>query len=752
MLRSKRLALWLVLAAVAVLVGLLASGVLSRSTGGRNEVVATLPPSVPTTTERSGVVRATAQFGPGDWGTYGGSYDEIRHSLLTEINKQNVDRLGRVCTIDFRRRSAQIPLGQQSFPIVIGGVIYVTTANDNVFAIDGRTCAVIWHYAPSETGLYTDFGVTANRGVAYCDGRLFLLTLDMRVVSLDARTGRVVAQVPISDAVLGADVAYGYSETQAPICYDHIVLFGASGSDYGVRGFAMAYRTDLTAAWPSPYWIIPPTLQEWRRNGRYIGGGTNWNPVTIDTQTNTVYLTTSNPSPIFLPQVRPGPDPRTDAVVAVDLFTGRQRWWQEQINHDEWGYSTVQPVLLFNVKIGGRQRRVVSVGTKEGTWFMYDAHTGEPIYARVKLLNQNEHPSLVPGRPVLVYPSSIGGLNYSPSSFDPGTGYVVNSEAETASQLTEKKNPASVNAHKVVGDVDNGLSNGSFGQTVPGWHDFGSITAVDAAHGKVVWKLVTSEPGRGGVTTTASGLGFAGEGDGNLIAFDTATGHQLWSFQTGHQIAAGASIYEDRGREYVAITVGGTATSSFGGTASQLQIFALGGSQSQSPAPQLRPQGVAPGFYSPPGQYLSLSAQPHTLELQVVASLNKPYGADTLDGASSGGVTVRIPSGWRLNVSFGNHSRSRADGVAVVGLSSDRPQPGPPAFGGASTGRVGASGVAYFHFTPDREGGYAISSTVPSKEAAGEWIHLDVLPSNSAPEIVVGGVTTAVNVTGKPGG
>src|SRR5205085_5813841 len=202
------------------------------------------------------------------------------------------------------------------------------------------------------------------------------------------------------------------------------------GSDYGVRGFVMAYHSDLTPAWPSPYWTIPPDGMDWRRAGRYVGGGTNWNPATIDPKTNTVYVTTSNPSPIFAPQTRPGANPRTDSIVALDLATGRQKWWQQQLAGDQWGYSTTQPVLLYDAKIGGLKRRVVSVATKEGTWWMYDAKTGVPIHEHVQLILQLEHPSLQPGKPVRVYPSSLGGLNYSPSSYDPTTGYVINNQAE----------------------------------------------------------------------------------------------------------------------------------------------------------------------------------------------------------------------------------------------------------------------------------------------------------------------------------
>src|SRR5581483_169310 len=273
---------------------------------------------------------------------------------------------------------------------------------------------------------------------------------------------------------------------------------------------------------------------------------------------------------------------------AVNLATGRMKWWQQQLAHNEWSYDTAQPPLVYTAKVGGHTQRVVSVATMEGVWFAYNAATGRPIYQRVKVIDRTEHPSLKPGKPVTVFPSSLGGLNYSPASFDASTNYIFNAAAETAAiDVQTKLTPTQKKQKFTLGDVFLGLQNGNFGQTLPGWHDHGSISAIDVNSGKRIWKFTTPEPERGGVTTTASGVGFAGGGDGVLRAFDLKTGKVLWTFQTGHQIASGASVYSVGGKEYVAITVGGTPTSSGGGTASELQVFALGGSANQSPAPPL---------------------------------------------------------------------------------------------------------------------------------------------------------------------
>ncbi len=541
-----------------------------------------------------GVVGTAASGSPAasftDWSGFGNTPENVRHSPLTQITTKNVSELGRVFTVDFRKIDPTIKAGQQSFVVVRGGRIYVTTADANVFAVDGVTGKVLWRWRPQNTAVFRNFGIVANRGVAVCDGRVFVLTLDMVVHALSPATGKEVQRQPIAKYVPGAAANYGYSETSAPICADHRLIFGAAGSEYGVRGFVMALDTrNLSPAWPSPFWTIPPDGTSWRRFSSIAGGGAVWTPVTVDTQTHTVYFGTGSATPLYYPDLRPGSNPRTDSLIAVDLRTGKMRWWQQQMAFNEWAYDTAQPPQVFDGKVGGKTRRVVSVATMEGVWFLYDAATGQPIYQRVKVIDRVEHPKLQPGKPVAVYPSSLGGVNFSPASYDPKTNYIVNSAAETAVLETQVKlTPTQKRRKRLLGDVFLGLANGNFGTVQPGWHDYGSISAIDVSSGRQVWKLKTPEPGRGGVTTTDSGLGFAGGGDGVLRAFDTKTGKVLWRFQTGYQIASGVSVYAVDGKEYVATTVGGTPTSSGGGLqASQLQVFALGGSHAESPPPKL---------------------------------------------------------------------------------------------------------------------------------------------------------------------
>jgi PQQ-dependent dehydrogenase (methanol/ethanol family) len=594
-----------------------------------------------------------------NWVDFGNTPNENRYSPLTQITPDNVTQLGRAFTFDLNRIVPGIKKGQQSYPIVVDGTIYVTSGDDQVFAVNGVTGALVWHYSPDNVGTFKNYGIVVNRGVSYCDGKLFLLTLDMTLVALDPATGNQLGRVAIGHAVRGAYSTYGYSETSAPICANHTVVIGAAGSDYGVRGFVMAYHTDLTPAWANPFWIIPPTGTEWRSKALLVGGATNWTPQTVDLTTNTLYFGTAAASPAYYPSLRPGSDPRADSLVAVDLTTGKLKWWQQLIAYNEWAYDASQPPLVYTAKIGGKSRRVVSIATMEGMWYAFDAQTGAPIYQRIKVLDNVEHPALVPGKPVAVYPSSLGGLNYSPASYDPVTNYIYNAAAETASAL-QQQTPAQEQIQQLLlGNTFLGLANGDFGQYLQsGWKDYGSISAIDVSTGKVAWKFDTPQPERGGVTTTASGLGFAGDGDGVLRAFDAKTGTVLWKFQTGFQIAAGASVYSVNGTEYVAITVGGTTTSSNGGTvASQLQVFALGASQTQSTGPVFgtmqRGNVAAPARVARhaaggsagsakillPGAVQVVTWDPDTSNTQDV------QGRVTLAGKPVAGVAVRV-GGW----------------------------------------------------------------------------------------------------------
>ena len=375
-----------------------------------------------------------------NWATFGYTYDQNRHVPFDEITKENVADLGKVWSVDFNKIDKDVPLGQQTFPIVVGGTMYASTHFNHIFAMDAKTGAVKWHFKPSKIGAFKNFGLTTNRGVAYCNDKVYMLTLDMRIISVNANNGQLAKEIQISRDVPDARPEFGYYETVAPVCYKNKLIIGSSGADNGVRGFVMAYNADdLSPAWANPYWTVPPEGQDWRANGRFHGGGTSWMPASIDVETDTMYFSTANPSPDFFAALRPGNNPKVNSVIALDVNDGTEKWWRQQVQIDEWDYDTAQAPQLINGTVGGEDRKVISVASKEGTWFLYDAETGDPIYEKVKLLDRIEHPPLKPGEPVDIFPSALGGINYSPALYDPTTNYVINTAVESKSTLIRRR-------------------------------------------------------------------------------------------------------------------------------------------------------------------------------------------------------------------------------------------------------------------------------------------------------------------------
>ena len=303
----------------------------------------------------------------GNWLSFGRTPDNNRHSPLTQITQSNVSTLGRVYSLDLQKIDPDIRRGQQSYPLAINGVLYVTTNDNNVFAFDGPTGKVLWQYKPPNSGFFKNFGVAANRGLSYCDGRLFMTQLDMTIVALRPSDGHVVGKVAIGQFVPNASTNYGYSETSAPICANHRIVVGAAGSEYGIRGFVMAFTTGLEPAWSTPYWTIPPEQQLWRRQSRIVGGGAVWTPVTIDAKTNTVYFGTGGGTPNFFPQLRPGAEPpcelagrrrSANGAAALVAAVGRKRPVELRCRPSRLSSTTRRSVAGPGTSFPSRRKRV----------------------------------------------------------------------------------------------------------------------------------------------------------------------------------------------------------------------------------------------------------------------------------------------------------------------------------------------------------------------------------------------------------
>ncbi|MEH7383763.1 PQQ-binding-like beta-propeller repeat protein [Bacillus sp. JJ1533] len=510
----------------------------------------------------------------GDYPSFGYDLGLTRHVPFDEITKENVKELGLIWSKKFKEINPDIPNGNQNFPVVIDGVAYVSTSMNFVYAFDAITGDVIWEWIPPQeiienaerTGM-----INTNRGVAVADGKVFMITNNVGLVSIDQKTGETIKYVKISEFYPDVTPENGYYETTAPTYYDGKIFVGSSGGDNGVRGFEMAFNaSDLTPAWDEPFWTVPPKGEDWLADGLFGGGGAVWMLPSVDEETGTLYFSAGNPAPDFYGERRPGANPHTNSVLAVDADTGKLKWAQQQISHDLWDYDTADSPTVYTATINGEKRRVVAVGTKGGEWFVYDAKSGEPIYKNVPFA-KIDHPEPTP-EGTLVYPGILGGQNYAPNTYDPVLNLDLIPSIEQGAIIKTARNEEEA--------VESRGSVWAFGTSYAPPADepaYGTITAFDLNTGKQVWQIETPDAQRGGLTSTATGLTFYGELDGKVNALDTATGEILWTYQTtGKTISAAPSIFVVDGKQYIMITSAGSDP--------QVFVFALGGEPSQAEA------------------------------------------------------------------------------------------------------------------------------------------------------------------------
>ena len=400
----------------------------------------------------------------GDWLGFGRSADNMRHSPLTEVTPANVKTLARAYMIDFRKVDPDVRRGEQSYPVAIDGQLYVTTNDDNVFRIDGATGNIVWHFKPKNSGLFKNFGIVANRGVTACDGKLFLLTLDMPIDALDPGTGQLIKSVPIADAVPGRRLELRLLRDERPDL--RRPSRGVRRRRLGVRHARLRHglHHEPRAGLAEPVLDDPARAAELaqrephRRRRQRVDAGdrrrVDRHRVLRHRVGHAAVLPVRPPGaqPAHRLAHRGRPEDRRHEVVAA-ADRGNQ-----------WAYDVSQPPLVYDAKVGGTTRHVVSVASMEGVWYAFDAKTGRPIYQRIKVIDRVEHPSLQPGKPVTVYPSSLGGLNYSPASYDPDRLRV---QRRLRDRLRAHPGASSRRPRRsdkfVLGDVFIGVDNGNFG-------------------------------------------------------------------------------------------------------------------------------------------------------------------------------------------------------------------------------------------------------------------------------------------------
>ncbi|MEA3096593.1 MAG: hypothetical protein QOF74_833 [Caballeronia mineralivorans] len=513
------------------------------------------------------------------WLQPNGSYTETRFAPATQITPANVSKLRPVFVFQ-----TAVMESMETAPIVSNGVMFLTTSYNHVYAIDAVTGKEYWHYKHKMGSITTYCCGPNNRGVAIFGDRLYMGTLDSKLVALDTKTGKLLWETQIADPELG------YSETMAPVVVDGKVLIGTNGGEYGIRGFVKAFDADSgQLLWT--FYTIPDTGQEgiWAENDavgrnmkrdvanekqqlaakggdfyKTLGGGV-WMTPAIDRKEHTVYFVAGNPSPDLYGAVRPGDNLYTDSLVAIDLDTGKYKWHYQYIAHDLWDLDAASPPILVDVRDkSGRMIPGIIHGGKTGFIYVHDRRDGHLIRFSEAMIPQEGVWTLPTPTGARMLPGANGGVEWSPMAFDPKTrmAYAANLHQPMTYQVEDVAYPGGK------------LWLGGAFKTIPSEEQWGKLVAVNIDTGKIAWSFKTAQPLIGGVLATAGGLVFNGEGNGLFRAFDAATGKKLWEFQCGAGVNAPAVSYTVRGKQYIAVAAGGNTQLDFKRGNSVL-VFAL---------------------------------------------------------------------------------------------------------------------------------------------------------------------------------
>jgi alcohol dehydrogenase (cytochrome c) len=487
-----------------------------------------------------------------NWISYNGDYSGRRFSGLSEINAGNLAGL-RAEWVFHARNSSRLELT----PVVVNGMMFVTTAND-ASALDARTGRVVWHHAwPVSEGLIDDASGHLNRGVAVWHDRVYMETDNAHLLCLDARSGNLIW-----------DVAYAnwnknYGATGAPLVIKDKILVGTSGGDDGVRGFLAAYDA-MTGKLAWRFWTIPGPGESgsssWPGKLYLHGGGTTWMPGTYDPQLNTVYWGTGNPAPDFEGGVRPGDDLYTDCVLALDPDTGKLKWYFQFTPHDLLDYDALETPILIDAVFQGIQRKLLVQANRNGFIYVLDRTNGKFLSATRFVEKMNWAKEIDPqGRPVRTdieptaagtrtCPGYSGATNWYSPSYNESTHSVYFMALEECETYFFKPQPF----QEGHGYYSTGV------QRIAGEMSQKVLVAFNLDTNSIAWKYPQVGTGHssGGTMTTAGGLVFFGDDAGSFEAVEARTGKPLWHFNTGQDMSASPMSYAIADRQYVSIAAG----------------------------------------------------------------------------------------------------------------------------------------------------------------------------------------------------
>ncbi len=559
-------------------------------------------------------LRAAAQD-PTTWITHGGTYAELRYSTLDRITSDNVSQLGLAWSY-----ATATTRGLEATPLVVDGVLYATGSWSVVFALDARTGRELWRYdpeVPRETGRKACCDVV-NRGVALYEGRVYVGTLDGRLLALDAASGKKVWEVQTTDP------GRPYTITGAPRVVKGRVLIGNGGAELGVRGYLSAYDAK-TGSLIWRFYTVPgdpsqpqesgaleralPTWKggEWWKIG---GGGTVWDSMAYDPDLDLLYVGTGNGSPWsrFVRSPGGGDNLYLSSILALRPDSGELVWYYQETPGDTWDFTATQHIVLADLVIGGTPRKVLLHAPKNGFFYVIDRETGRllsaekfaPVTWARRIDRKTGRPVEAPGvdyrrHPVVVKPSPYGAHNWQPMSYSPKTGlvYIPAQDVPAAFALDKA-------FHYRPGTWNTGTDLSTIHGFPPGVAS-GSLLAWDPVKQRAKWRVRYTAPWNGGTLATAGNLVFQGTSDRRFVAYAADSGKKLWETPVGTAIVAPPVSYELDGEQYVAVLAGwGGAFALTGGEAvaaldpragGQVLSFKLGGNaEMPMPPPPAGPQ------------------------------------------------------------------------------------------------------------------------------------------------------------------
>jgi quinohemoprotein ethanol dehydrogenase len=538
-----------------------------------------------------------------NWISNGGGTTNDRFSTLEEINTENVSELKGDWLAKIGKNATAAKFSAEGQALEYEGTIYASDGADDVFAMDAGTGEILWTYEPKlppdPLGEVVCCGWD-NRGVAIGDGMVFISQLNGDQVALDQETGAVKWSTPV------VEPGQGFTITSAPLYYNGNLYVGGSGGEYGIRGRLTALdATTGKILWKS--FTIPGPGEKghntWPSNNKAWthGGAGIWNTPTVDPKTNTLFFSTSNAAPDWNGAERAGDNLWSASIVAMDAETGKIKWGYQMVHHDLWDFDAPSPTVLMEGEMNGKMVEAVGEPEKTGWVYLLDRNTGKPIYpipevkvpqdpanktsptqpeptmepfspiqtssASVKIVEEslaNEKP--VPKvratkvfEPMSTDPNSInltpnsasGGNNWPPSSYDPKDNMYFVCSLEGAFGVIAETNHTKYEAGKT-------FTGGEFGPTT-GFGAPGFVTAYDMSTGKIAWQDKLPESCYSGAVSTAGGLVFVGQNNGELHAYNVENGEKLWSFQTGAGANTTVTPFEDEGEEKIAFYAGGNS-------------------------------------------------------------------------------------------------------------------------------------------------------------------------------------------------